>query len=140
MAIRKVGADQCCIVCTGPTAKTNLDDVAVGTVIGVDVSADGEWVLWTARNRIYLANVLFRDSKTNEVQSGFDKSMGDQKSNVLQLQLLPEELSKMHVKEDDVCFTRARFDNGNERLFCFACVCFFDRCMQVLSKREVSKA
>lgn len=93
-------------------AKTNLDAVAVGEVTGVDVSADGKWVLWTLKDRLFLANVEFRDAKTNALTNGFDTPMGAQKSDVLELRLQPDELAAMHLTEDAVHFTAATFDNG----------------------------
>lgn len=94
-------------------AKTNIDQVSFGDpIIGMDVSADGEWVLWTTQQRIFLCNTKFRDDK-NELSSGFEKRMGDNKKDVLIIQLSDSELKRMGISKDKVCFTPAKFDNSS---------------------------
>ncbi len=94
-------------------AKTNLDQFSgLGEIIGVDVSGDGKWVLWTLRDRIFLANVEFRDPKSNAVTLGFNKPMGEAKSDVLELRLQPDELARIGITAEQVNFAPAKFDNG----------------------------
>jgi hypothetical protein len=43
-------------------------------VIGVDVSNDGEWVIWTTKEYVAVVNVTFQDENLN-VLNGFHHSM-----------------------------------------------------------------
>ncbi len=104
-------------------AKTNLDQFSgLGEIVGVDVSGDGKWVLWTTRDRILLANVEFRDSKSNQLTSGFSKPMGEAKSDILELRLLPDEMAQLGLKPEQINFVPAKFDNGAFLVKKHACV------------------
>lgn len=94
-------------------AKTKLDMLA-DPVTGIDVSSDGEWVLWTTKNYLAITNTKFRVQKKGKFRSasGFKSRMGEHKNPVLILKLSERNLHQMGMTEDDVCFTSAKFDNG----------------------------
>lgn len=90
-------------------AKTNLNQLA-DRVRAVDVSADGEWVIWTTKEYLAVVNTKFVDPKTGERASGFAKSMGTSRPDSLILRI-PEDLKKKHGITE-VNFEGGRFDNG----------------------------
>lgn len=90
-------------------AKTNLNQLA-DRVRAVDVSADGEWVIWTTKEYIAVVNTKFVDQKTGDKLTGFNKSMGSERPDSLILRI-PEDVKKKHgITEVD--FEGGRFDNG----------------------------
>ena len=93
-------------------AKTNLHQFATNeAIIGIDVSADGKWVLWTVKNQIFLCNTEFQDSK-GERTTGFEQRMGKDKKNTLVIQLTQQDLQNLQMNAKDVSFTPAKFDNS----------------------------
>jgi hypothetical protein len=90
-------------------AKTNLNQLA-DRVRAVDVSSDGEWVVWTTKEYIAVVNTKFVDPKSGEKTSGFHKSMGTQRPDSLILRI-PEDVKKKHGITE-VSFEGGRFDNG----------------------------
>ncbi|KAL0249924.1 hypothetical protein I308_103227 [Cryptococcus tetragattii IND107] len=96
----------------GKNAKTALP--ALGDpIIGVDVSADGRWLVATCKNYLLLIDTLIGDGRYKG-SLGFDRSFpADSKPIPRRLQLKPEHVAYM---EDPVSFTPARFNTGNFRM------------------------
>ncbi|WOO85774.1 Vacuolar import and degradation protein 27 [Vanrija pseudolonga] len=92
----------------GKNAKTALP--ALGDpIIGVDVSADGRWLVATCKTYLLLIDTLIGDGRYKG-SYGFDRSFpADSKPIPRRLQLKPEHLAYM---EDPVSFTPARFNTG----------------------------
>ncbi|KIR58981.1 cytoplasmic protein [Cryptococcus bacillisporus CA1873] len=92
----------------GKNAKTALP--ALGDpIIGVDVSADGRWLVATCKNYLLLIDTLIGDGRYKG-SLGFDRSFpADSKPIPRRLQLKPEHVAYM---EDPVSFTPARFNTG----------------------------
>ncbi|GMK58006.1 hypothetical protein CspeluHIS016_0500380 [Cutaneotrichosporon spelunceum] len=92
----------------GKNAKTALP--ALGDpIIGVDVSADGRWVVATCKTYLLLIDTLIGDGRYKG-SLGFDRSFpADSKPVPRRLQLKPEHVAYM---EDPVSFTPARFNTG----------------------------
>jgi len=88
-----------------------LDQYSGVAASAIDVSSDGQWVLWTTPKFLALSNVAFKNDKGEDV-TGFDKPLGKNKGNTLIIKLLESELTEMGISEDDVNFAGARFDNG----------------------------
>lgn len=92
----------------GINAKTALPPMSA-PIIGVDVSADGKWVLATTKTYILLIDATIREGK-NAGSSGFTKSFGkDSKPRPRILQLNPEHVAMMEGK---LSFTPAKFNAG----------------------------
>lgn len=96
----------------GKKAKTSLDQYATGeAVTGVDVSADGEWIIWTTSKFLALAKVGFQGNKGKT--TGFETAMGKQnKPDALVIRFSEADLSRCGLSEEDVAFTPARFDRS----------------------------
>jgi hypothetical protein len=92
----------------GKNAKTALP--ALGDpIIGVDVSADGRWVVATCKTYLLLIDTLIGDGRYKG-SLGFDRSFpADSKPIPRRLQLKPEHVAYM---EGSVSFTPARFNTG----------------------------
>ncbi|KAK8854741.1 hypothetical protein IAR55_003480 [Kwoniella newhampshirensis] len=92
----------------GKNAKTALP--ALGDpIIGVDVSADGRWLVATCKTYLLLIDTLIGDGRYKG-SLGFDRSFpADSKPVPRRLQLKPEHVAYM---EDAVSFTPARFNTG----------------------------
>ncbi|WWC90654.1 uncharacterized protein L201_005590 [Kwoniella dendrophila CBS 6074] len=92
----------------GKNAKTALP--ALGDpIIGVDVSADGRWLVATCKTYLLLIDTLIGDGRYKG-SLGFDRSFpADSKPIPRRLQLKPEHIAYM---EDPVSFTPARFNTG----------------------------
>lgn len=92
----------------GKNAKTALP--ALGDpIIGVDVSADGRWLVATCKTYLLLIDTLIGDGRYKG-NLGFDRSFpADSKPIPRRLQLKPEHIAYM---EDPVSFTPARFNTG----------------------------
>ncbi|WVR07534.1 hypothetical protein IAU60_004576 [Kwoniella sp. DSM 27419] len=92
----------------GKNAKTALP--ALGDpIIGVDVSADGRWLVATCKTYLLLIDTLIGDGRYKG-SLGFDRSFpADSKPIPRRLQLKPEHVAYM---EDPVSFTPARFNTG----------------------------
>ncbi|PNP45355.1 hypothetical protein TGAMA5MH_03079 [Trichoderma gamsii] len=96
----------------GIRAKTQLP--ALGDpVIGMDVSADGRWILGTTKNYILLIDAMQHDGK-NEGKLGFEKSFSsDSKPRPRRLALSPEHVAQFyHETGLPVSFTPAKFNTG----------------------------
>ncbi|KAI9641329.1 Vacuolar import and degradation protein 27 [Ciborinia camelliae] len=96
----------------GINAKTHIP--ALGEpIIGLDVSADGRWVLATCRTYILLIDALQKDGK-NEGKLGFEKSFGkDSKPQPRRLALTPSHVAQFqHETGAPLSFTTARFNTG----------------------------
>lgn len=96
----------------GINAKTALP--ALGDpIIGLDVSADGRWVLATTRTYLLLIDSLQKDGK-NEGKLGFEKSFAkDSKPQPRRLGLTPSHVAQFqHETGAPLSFTPARFNTG----------------------------
>ena len=96
----------------GINAKTHLP--AIGDpIIGIDVSADGKWVLATSRTYLLLIDAVVKEGK-NAGASGFLKSFGkDSKPRPMRLQITPEHVAYMQAETGKpLNFTQAHFNTG----------------------------
>lgn len=96
----------------GINAKSHIP--ALGEpIIGLDVSADGRWVLATCRTYLLLIDALQKEGK-NEGKLGFEKSFGkDSKPQPRRLALKPEHVAQFqHETKAPLSFTTARFNVG----------------------------
>ncbi|KAK2744011.1 hypothetical protein FQN57_004464 [Myotisia sp. PD_48] len=96
----------------GVNAKTHIP--ALGEpIIGLDVSADGRWVLATCRTYLLLIDSLQKDGK-NEGKLGFEKSFAkDAKPQPRRLGLQPAHVAQFqHETKVPLSFTPARFNTG----------------------------
>ena len=96
----------------GINAKTALP--ALGDpIIGLDVSADGRWVLATTRTYLLLIDALQKDGK-NEGKLGFEKSFAkDSKPQPRRLGLTPSHVAQFqHETGSPLSFTGAHFNTG----------------------------
>lgn len=92
----------------GINAKTALPPMSA-PIIGIDVSADGKWVLATTKTYILLIDAMITEGK-NAGSSGFTKSFAkDSKPRPRILQLNPEHVAMMEGK---LSFTPAKFNAG----------------------------
>ncbi|KAI9901309.1 hypothetical protein N3K66_003126 [Trichothecium roseum] len=98
----------------GIKAKTALP--ALGDpVIGMDVSADGRWILATLQKSILLIDAKQKSGK-NEGKLGFEKPFSaDQKPEPRRLTLTPQHTAQFfHETGKDVTFTPAKFNTGRD--------------------------
>ncbi|KAI0427594.1 VID27 cytoplasmic protein [Xylaria sp. FL1042] len=96
----------------GINAKTHIP--ALGEpIIGLDVSADGRWVLATCRTYLLLIDAMQKGGK-NEGKLGFEKSFAaDSKPQPRRLALTPEHVAQFHHETGKgVSFTPARFNTS----------------------------
>ncbi|BGP37527.1 Vacuolar import and degradation protein 27 [Rhodotorula kratochvilovae] len=97
----------------GKMAKTALP--ALGdAVLGIDVSADGRWVLATCKTYLLLIDTQIPDGATrNAGRSGFDAAFpAAEKPTPRRLTLRPEHVAHMQEVQggEGVCFTPAKFN------------------------------
>lgn len=96
----------------GINAKTHIP--ALGEpIIGLDVSADGRWVLATCRTYLLLIDALQKEGK-NEGRLGFEKPFAkDSKPQPRRLGLQPAHVAQFqHETGAPLSFTPARFNTG----------------------------
>ncbi|PNY28855.1 Vacuolar import and degradation protein 27 [Tolypocladium capitatum] len=96
----------------GIRAKTQLP--ALGDPItGMDVSADGRWILGTTNNYILLVDAQQKGGK-NEGKLGFEKGFSaDSKPHPRRLALTPEHVAQFyHETGKPIAFTPAKFNTG----------------------------
>lgn len=96
----------------GKIAKTAIP--ALGDpMIGIDVSADGRWILATCRTYLLLIDALQKDGK-NEGKLGFEKAFAkDSKPQPRRLGLTPSHVAQFqHETGAPLSFTPARFNTG----------------------------
>ncbi|PWW80561.1 VID27-domain-containing protein [Tuber magnatum] len=96
----------------GINAKTHIP--ALGeAIIGLDVSADGRWVLATCRTYILLIDALQQEGK-NEGKLGFEKAFPkDAKPRPRRLCLNPSHVAQMQAEtKKPLSFTIAKFNTG----------------------------
>lgn len=96
----------------GIRAKTQIP--ALGEpIIGMDVSADGRWVLATCRTYLLLIDAMQKDGK-NEGKLGFEKAFGkDSKPQPRRLGLTPAHVAQFqHETGAPLSFTPAHFNTG----------------------------
>jgi len=97
----------------GINAKTHIP--ALGeAIIGLDVSADGRWVLATCKTYLLLVDALQKSGK-NEGKLGFEKSFAaDSKPQPRRLALTPEHVAQFAYETGKgVNFTPAKFNTGS---------------------------
>lgn len=98
----------------GINAKTHIP--ALGDpIVGLDVSADGRWVLATCRTYLLLIDALQKDGK-NAGKLGFEKAFAkDSKPQPRRLALAPAHVAQFqHETKAPLSFTPARFNAGVE--------------------------
>jgi hypothetical protein len=96
----------------GIRAKTEIP--ALGDpMIGLDVSADGRWILATTRTYLLLIDAQQKEGK-NEGKLGFEKSFAkDSKPQPKRLQLKPSHVAQLtHETKSPLSFTPAKFNTG----------------------------
>ncbi|KAH0609394.1 uncharacterized protein H6S33_012880 [Morchella sextelata] len=96
----------------GINAKTHIP--ALGeAIIGLDVSADGRWILATCRTYLLLIDALQQEGK-NEGKLGFEKAFPkDSKPRPRRLGLNPEHVAQMQAEtKQPLSFTAAKFNTG----------------------------
>ncbi|KAI1505165.1 VID27 cytoplasmic protein-domain-containing protein [Biscogniauxia marginata] len=96
----------------GINAKTHIP--ALGEpILGLDVSADGRWILATCRTYLLLIDALQKSGK-NEGKLGFEKAFAaDSKPQPRRLALTPEHVAQFHHETGKgVTFTPARFNTS----------------------------
>lgn len=96
----------------GIRAKTTLP--ALGDpILGMDVSADGRWILGTTKNYLLLVDAQQTSGK-NEGKLGFEKPFSaDSKPKPRRLALTPEHVAQFyHETGQSVQFTPAKFNTG----------------------------
>ncbi|KAF2027924.1 VID27-domain-containing protein [Setomelanomma holmii] len=96
----------------GINAKTLIP--ALGDpIIGMDVSADGRWVLATTRTYLLLIDALQKGGK-NDGKLGFEKAFAkDDKPQPRRLALTPAHVAQFqHETKAPISFTTARFNTG----------------------------
>ncbi|KAL9114126.1 MAG: hypothetical protein Q9227_001898 [Pyrenula ochraceoflavens] len=96
----------------GINAKTHIP--ALGEpIIGLDVSADGRWILGTCRTYLLLIDALQKDGK-NEGKLGFEKPFAkDSKPQPRRLGLSPNHVAQLqHETKAPISFTPAHFNAG----------------------------
>ncbi|KIW75099.1 hypothetical protein Z517_11870 [Fonsecaea pedrosoi CBS 271.37] len=96
----------------GINAKTQIP--ALGeAIIGLDVSADGRWILGTCKTYLILIDNLQKDGK-NEGKLGFEKPFAkDLKPQPRRLCLNPNHAAQFqHETGQPISFTRAHFNTG----------------------------
>jgi len=98
----------------GINAKTLIP--ALGDpIIGMDVSADGRWVLATTRTYLLLIDALQKGGK-NDGKLGFEKAFAkDDKPQPRRLALAPAHVAQFqHETKTPISFTPARFNTGRD--------------------------
>jgi hypothetical protein len=96
----------------GINAKTQIP--ALGeSIIGLDVSADGRWILGTCKTYLILIDSLQKDGK-NEGKLGFERAFAkDSKPQPRRLALSPNHAAQFqHETGQGINFTRAHFNTG----------------------------
>jgi hypothetical protein len=96
----------------GVIAKTNLP--ALGDpIIGIDVSANGRYVLATSKNYLLLVDTLQKDGKF-EGKLGFERAFPkDSKPEPRRLALTPQHVAQFqHETKLPISFTTAKFNTG----------------------------
>lgn len=94
----------------GVNAKTMIP--ALGeAIIGLDVSADGHWLLATCRTYLLLIDCMQKEGK-NEGKLGFEKSFAkDSKPTPRRLAMKPEHVAQFqHETKQPIHFTTAKFN------------------------------
>lgn len=96
----------------GIRAKTSLP--ALGDpILGMDVSADGRWILGTTKNYLLLVDAQQQGGK-NDGKLGFEKPFAaDSKPRPVRLALSPQHVAQFfHETGQPVSFTPAKFNTG----------------------------
>lgn len=96
----------------GVIAKTSLPGLG-DTIIGLDVSADGRWVLATTKNYILLIDSVQKDGKFSG-KLGFERAFPkDSKPQPRRLALTPSHVAQFqHETGHPISFTAAKFNAG----------------------------
>jgi hypothetical protein len=96
----------------GKRAKTALPGLGDG-LLGIDVSADGRWILATAKSYLLLIPTETSGGSGSHVEtmSGFKQSITTSSAAPIKLQLDPRDVVKYNIQ--DVSFRVARFSTGD---------------------------
>ncbi|KNC76940.1 hypothetical protein SARC_10583 [Sphaeroforma arctica JP610] len=95
----------------GIRAKTLLPGFGEA-IIGIDVSADGKYILATCENYLLFIPTTFTDPKSGNEATGIKKQMGKHKPKPTVLKLRPDHVQLMNSTVD---FTPARFNIGDSK-------------------------
>ena len=78
-------------------------------VTGLDVSYDGEWLLWTTANKIALLHLKFTDPKSGHATTAFKTRCPEEvRNSAMILTLHKDEMAKLGITSLE--FTPAKFD------------------------------
>ena len=96
----------------GIRAKSQIPQMGEA-IIGIDVSADGRWILATCRTYLLLIDAMNHDGK-NSGKLGFEAAFDkDKKPQPKRLTISPEHMAQMqYVTKKPLTFTPAHFNTG----------------------------
>jgi hypothetical protein len=100
----------------GVIAKTSIP--ALGeAIIGIDVSADGRWVLATCKTYLLLVDAQQKEGQKHAGKLGFEKSFAkDEKPQPRRLGLTPSHVAQFqHETKVPLSFTPAKFNTGENQ-------------------------
>jgi VID27 C-terminal WD40-like domain/VID27 N-terminal region/VID27 PH-like domain len=100
----------------GVIAKTSIP--ALGeAIIGIDVSADGRWVLATCKTYLLLVDAQQKEGQKHAGKLGFEKSFAkDEKPQPRRLGLTPSHVAQFqHETKAPLSFTPAKFNTGENQ-------------------------
>lgn len=97
----------------GLIAKTSIPGLGE-PIIGLDVSADGRWVLATCKTYLLLVDAQGKEGQKNAGMLGFEKSFAkDEKPQPRRLGLTPSHVAQFqHETKSPLSFTPAKFNAG----------------------------
>jgi len=90
-------------------AKTELSQLA-DPIIGLDISANGEWLLGTTEKYLIVFKTTWTDHKGSH--SAFQSSMPSEQKRLLVVTITDKQKIKYEIDFQDINFTTARFDNA----------------------------
>jgi hypothetical protein len=94
----------------GKRAKTALPGLGDG-ILGIDVSADGRWILATAKSYLLLIPTETSGSSDAETVNGFKQSITSSSASPIKLQLDPRDVVQHNIQA--VSFRVAHFSTGD---------------------------
>jgi hypothetical protein len=90
-------------------AKTELSQLS-DPIIGLDISADGEWLIGTTEKYLIVFKTTWTDDKGSH--SAFETSMPSDQKRLLVLRITEKQKIKYSIDDEDICLSIARFDHG----------------------------
>jgi hypothetical protein len=78
-------------------------------IIGLDVTEDGSWILATTQRYLLLVPTAIEGN----VKDGFSQSLSSAGVSPVKLQLKPADIIKYNIKPEDISFTEAHFNTGD---------------------------